>query len=42
MRNEANEGKNIQVQVFWVVMPHSVTVGTDVSEVYAASIFRVK
>jgi hypothetical protein len=31
-----------QVQFFWVVTPCSVVVGTNVSEVCAAAIFRVK
>jgi hypothetical protein len=31
-----------QVEVFWVVKPCSAVVDTNVSEVHAASIFRVK
>jgi len=31
-----------QVEVFWVVTPCSVVVDTSVSEVHAASIFRVE
>jgi hypothetical protein len=33
---------NIQMEVFWVVMPCSIVVGTIISEIHAASIYEMK